>query len=489
MNMQAVSNLLGRLLALVGLSMLLPLFWALHYQGPDIRAFILSIIITVGAGVLLCLWTKSGEIGHREGFAVAALGWVLAAAFGSLPFILAGSCSSFADAYFETMSGFTTTGATILTSIETEPRGILFWRSLTQWLGGMGIVVLFVAVFPKLGGGGYQLFRAEVPGLSADRLLPRITETAKALWVLYLSLTLVLMVLLMLGGMDLYDALNHSFTTMATGGYSTRNASIRGFNSPYIEGVITVFILISATNFTLLYHVLRGNGKVLLQDAEFRFYGGMILVATVLVTLSNRCGAYGNIISSLRYSAFQVVAIMTGTGFTSANYELWPTLSKSILLVLMFMGGCGGSTTGGMKQIRILVCLKYAYRELYRLVHPRAVVPLRIGGRVVPEPTASGVMGFCVFYVAIFVIGTLTLTAFGLDIESSMGAVAATLGNVGPGLGRVGPAENYGFLSGPVKLLLSLLMLFGRLEIFTVLLLFTREFHRVGYPDLLPRRS
>ncbi|MGI6558707.1 MAG: TrkH family potassium uptake protein [Limnochordia bacterium] len=479
MNLQAVSNLLGRLLVLVGLSMLLPLLCALHYQGPDVKAFVLSIIVTVGAGFLLCFWTKSGEIGHREGFLVAALGWALAAAFGSLPFLLAGCCPSLADAYFETMSGFTTTGATILTDIESVPRGILFWRSVTQWLGGMGIVVLFVAVFPKLGGGGYQLFRAEVPGLSADRLLPRITETAKALWAIYFSLTLVLMVLLMLGGMDLFDALNHSFTTMATGGYSTRNASIGSFNSPYIEGVVAVFILISATNFALLYRALRGDGGTLLQDAEFRFYGGMLLGAAVLVTLSNRF-AYGSMLSSLRYSVFQVAAITTGTGFTSADYELWPALSKSILLVLMFMGGCGGSTTGGIKQIRILMCLKYAYRELYRLIHPRAVLPLRLGGRVVPEQTASGVMGFCVFYLVLFVIGTLTLTAFGLDMESSMGAAAATLGNVGPGMGLVGPTDNYGFLPGPAKLFLSLLMLFGRLEIFTVLVLFTREFHWAG---------
>ncbi|NLM94785.1 MAG: TrkH family potassium uptake protein, partial [Firmicutes bacterium] len=317
------------------------------------------------------------------------------------------------------------------------------------------------------------------PGLSADRLLPRITETAKALWAIYFSLTLVLMVLLMLGGMDLFDALNHSFTTMATGGYSTRNASIGSFNSPYIEGVVAVFILISATNFALLYRALRGDGGTLLQDAEFRFYGGMLLGAAVLVTLSNRF-AYGSMLSSLRYSVFQVAAITTGTGFTSADYELWPALSKSILLVLMFMGGCGGSTTGGIKQIRILMCLKYAYRELYRLIHPRAVLPLRLGGRVVPEQTASGVMGFCVFYLVLFVIGTLTLTAFGLDMESSMGAAAATLGNVGPGMGLVGPTDNYGFLPGPAKLFLSLLMLFGRLEIFTVLVLFTREFHWAG---------
>ncbi len=480
MNLQAVGNLLGRLLVIVGLSMLLPLLWALHYQGPDVKAFFLSIIITLGAGVCLCLGTKAGEIGHREGFVVAAFGWILAAAFGSLPFLLAGACPSLADAYFETMSGFTTTGATILTDIESMPRGILFWRSLIQWLGGMGIVVLFVAVFPKLGGGGYQLFRAEVPGLSADRLLPRITETAKALWALYFSLTLVLTVLLLLGGMDLYDALNHGLTTMATGGYSTRNASIRAFNSPYIEGVITLFILVAGTNFALLYYALRGNGWSLLRDTEFRFYGGMLLGATALVTLSNRLGAYGSLASSLRYSLFQVAAAMTGAGFTAADYDLWPAFSKGILLVLMFMGGCGGSTTGGIKQIRVLMCLKYAYRELYRLIHPRAVVPLRLGGRVVPEGTASGVMGFCIFYLALFVIGALTLTAFGLDMESSVGAAAAALGNVGPGAGMVGPTDNYGFLPSPAKLFLSLLMLLGRLEIFTVLVLLTREFHRAG---------
>jgi trk system potassium uptake protein TrkH len=480
MHWSAVGNLLGRLLMVVGVAMFLPLGCALQGSGPDGTAFLGSLVITLGVGIFLLKGSRIDVLGHREGFVVAALGWVVVALFGSLPFLLSGACPSFIDAFFESMAGFTTTGATILTNIEGQPLSILLWRSLSQWLGGMGILLLFVAVFPKAGMGNYQLFRAEAPGPSKGRILPRITETARFLWIVYGGLSLLLFLLLLSGGLSLYDALNHTLTTMATGGFSTKNANVQAFNSPFIEGIIVLFMFLSGTNFALYHVLLKGQWSSLFRDAEFRFYLGSLTVAVVLLVLNTGLAYYGQWSLALRHGIFQGVSTMTGTGFATTDYNLWPTFSRFLLFILMFWGGCGGSTTGGIKQIRILILIKYAAREVYRLAHPRAVIPLRVGNKVIPEEVVSSVMGFFFLYLAFFILGVLMVAAFGLDIPAAMGMVAASIGNVGANLGLGQGVSAYPSLPGAVKLLLTFFMLLGRLEIYTILNLFVGAFQRRG---------
>jgi len=472
-----VLNTLGSLLFYLGLSMIFPLIYAIYYQEQVINAFILSIIITTLSGFLLRKFSSSEEpIGPKEGFAISTLGWIFAAGFGTLPFIFAGTFPSFIDAYFEAMSGFTTTGATVLVPIEGNPYAILFWRDFIQWLGGMGIIVLVVAILPALGAGGMQLFKSEVPGPEPDRLKPRIKETAKLLWGVYIIISALQVACLYFTGMSLFDALTNMFGTMPTGGFTPRNLSIGAYNNPIFETIIIIFMFIAGANFTLHYKALHGNVKSLIKDREFLFYSGVILFSILAITTQLRLYIYNSIFTALRYASFQVVSIATTTGFVTADYDTWPAFSKSILLILMFVGGCAGSTGGAIKNIRVLLLLKQAYREIHKLIHPKAVTPIRLGDKTVSEEVMRNITGFFFLYIFIFVISSFIMSILGLDIVSAMASVAATLGNVGPGLGLVGPAQNYAFIPPLGKIILILCMLLGRLEIYTVLIMVVPEF-------------
>lgn len=474
MNLKVVFYSIGRLTKFLGALMGIPCVVALIYGEPDFLPLAISVAVTLLAGYLIerfCSRAKDDEIRHREAFAIVSLGWIVVAFFGTIPFLLAGTFSSFIDAYFETMSGFTTTGATVLTNIESQPHGILFWRNFTQWLGGMGIIVLSVAIFPKLALGGKQLLAAESPGPSPERLRPRIAETAKIMWGIYLLFSFSQVILLKLAGLPLFDSFIHMFSTMSTGGFSSHTLNIGFFDRVRVETIITFFMFLAGGNFALYYYLLKGNPRALFKDSEFRFYSFVMIAAIILVTFNLWGGTYESIWSSFRYGAFQVVSINTTTGFTTQDFDLWPPLSRGILLLLMFIGGSAGSTAGAMKNMRILILLKKGYQELLRLARPRAVIPVKLGGRPVEETVIAGITGFFILYILLFLISSLILMKLGLDMVSSVAASAATIGNVGPGLGLVGASKNYAFLPPLAKAILSLNMLLGRLEIYTVLVL------------------
>ena len=479
MHLQSVIHLQGFLLLFLAAAMLAPAPFAIYYADGALPSLLLSAGITAGIGQAMRRASKiTGDLRAKEGFAIVTFGWLLFSFFGSLPFLFSGAIPSFTDAFFETVSGFTTTGASILTNVEAMPSSLLFWRALTQWLGGMGFIVLSLAILPFLGVGGMQLFRAEVPGPVADRLTPRITQTAKILWGVYVLLSLVQTLLLLLGGMSLLDALSHTFATMATGGFSTRNASVGAYQSAYIDWVIIIFMFIAGANFSLHYRALRGDVKIYRFDRDFMLYAGIVLVATALVFISNLLYLYTDSERALRDALFQVVSIQTTTGFATADYELWSFFAQYLLLMLMFVGGSAGSTAGGIKVIRLYLVVKFIMNEFTRLLHPQAVVPVRVRRAPVSREIVANVVGFFALYIACFVVGVGVITLFGQDLETAIGAVAATLGNVGPGLGNVGPMDNYGFLPDVSKWTLSVLMLLGRLELFTVAILLTPAYWR-----------
>ncbi len=479
MNIKAVVHILGALLFFLGLSMLFPLGFSLYFGDGDATALGSSALISMAAGLLAWSTMKvEQELGIRDSFAVVTLGWVVMAAFGALPFLLSGTVDSPTDAYFETMSGMTTTGATILTDIEGIPRGILFWRSLTHWLGGMGIIVLSLAILPMLGVGGMQLFKAEVPGPVSDKLSPRVQSTAKILWGVYVLFSGIETVLLMAGGMSFFDSLCHAFGTMATGGFSTKNMSIGHFDSAYLDFVIIIFMLIAGTNFALHYRFLKGNWKCYLQDKEFLFYISIVGIATLIIGLDIGIRTYDDIGLSIRAALFQSASITTTTGFGTADFEGWSYLSQFMLFGLMFVGGCAGSTGGSIKNIRVILLFKQSIVELKRLIHPEAVIPVRLGGRSIPADVVGNVLSFFIVYMFSFFAATLIMSLLGLDIVSALTAAAATLGNIGPGLGSIGPTDNYAHIPTAGKWVLSVCMLLGRLELFTVLVLFTPEFWR-----------
>lgn len=477
MHITSVLYILGLLMVFLSGMMLLPIPVALYFDGSDLYGHIYAALTTFTCGFALYKFSKfKQDLRPKEGFAVVTFGWIFLSIFGSLPFLFSGAIPSITDAFFETMSGFTTTGATILTDTETLPHGILFWRALTHWIGGMGIIVLSLAILPFLGVGGMQLFKAESPGPTADKLTPRITETAKILWGVYVLLTAIHTVLLLFGGMTLFEALCHAFATMATGGYSTLNASVGGFQSSYINFVIIFFMIAAGTNFSLHYRFLKGDRKVYFQSAEFRAFLGIIGIATLLILIDLALNADRGFLSAFEDALFQVVSIVTTTGYGSADYEQWSFSSQMIIFFLMFVGGCAGSTSGSIKVIRILVLVKFIFTEIIRLIHPHAVTTVRIGKKTVDRDTAMNVLGFFALFMFIFVIGVILMAALGLDIPSALSSVAACLCNVGPGLGSVGPTDNYAHIPGLGKWLLSLLMLMGRLELFTVVILFSPSF-------------
>ncbi len=477
MNYRPVLAILGLLLIFVGLFMIFPILFSLYYGEDDLIPLLISAAITVSVGcILYFLYRAHKEIRIKESFAIVTFGWLSASLFGALPFIISGYIPSYTDAFFETMSGFTTTGASILTNIEALPHGLLFWRSLTHWLGGMGIIVLSLAILPLLGIGGMQLFKAEIPGPIAEKLTPRIQQTAKLLWMVYAVISLAETVLLMIGGMDFFNALCHTFGTMATGGFSPKNASIAYYDDAFIQYVIVFFMFLAGANFTLHYHALHGNFKVYWKNEEFRFYVGIMGIFVALLTLDNLFTIYPDFFASLRHSMFQVVSITTTTGYVTANYEQWSSTAQFILLLLMFIGGCAGSTGGSVKILRVMILMKQGYAEIRHLLHPRAVIPVRVNKQVIPPNVIINILGFTFLYLTIFVIVSIIMTLLGLDLITAFASVAATLGNIGPGLGLVGPTDHYAHIPQIGKWILSFCMLAGRLEIYTVVVLFTREF-------------
>ncbi len=480
MNLRNIFHILGIFVMMIGAAMLPAFVISAMLHEAAWTAIGLSSLLSMGAGLLMyILIPRTGErisLSHREGFVIVTLAWVLASAFGGLPFLLAGVVPTFCDAFFETMSGFTTTGASVISNLDTASRGILFWRALTHWMGGMGIIILSIAILPILGVGGMQLFKAEIPSPVKDKITPRITETAKNLWLVYVAITAVEIVLLWLGGMSVFDAFCHAFATMATGGFSTYDASVARFNSLYIEIVIIVFMFVAGMNFTLHYRLFKGDAKSFVRDPEFHFYGAIVLVATALITLDLRFHYFSSLGESLRFAAFQVVSIITTTGFATYNFDQWPAPSKFILVLLMFIGGCAGSTGGAIKCLRFMVVIKQTFIELTRLIHPHAVISVKIAKVAVPPEIVSSIRSFFFLYIAIAMAAMLALTLLGVDMVTSISGVAATLGNVGPGLGLVNASSTYVELPQTAKWILSACMLLGRLEIYTVLVLLVPDF-------------
>ena len=478
MNVKLIIRVLGFLLFVEGVAMLFALLVALIYQENDITAFLISSGIAIATGGIILTTTKKAakDIGKREGFIIVSSVWVLFSFFGSLPYIISGAIPNFTNAFFETISGFTTTGSSILNNIEELPHGILFWRSFTQWLGGMGIIVLSLAILPVFGIGGMQLYVAEVPGPTPDKISPRIRQTAKTLWIIYLGFTLMETLLLWIGGMTFFDSVCHSLTTMATGGFSTKQASVAYWDSPFIQYVIVFFMFVAGTNFTLSYLALKGKFRSVLKDEEFRYYGFFVLGFTLLIFLGLYVTTTLGVERSFRDSLFQVVSIMTTTGFATADYLTWQPILTILIFALFFFGGSAGSTGGSIKIMRIVLLIKNSYYELRRMLHPNAIIPVKFNKHSVDPKIITNVLAFFMLYFIIFAFSTIIFTLIDPDMESAMGAVATSLGNIGPGLGNVGPAETFAHISPFGKWFLSFLMLLGRLELFTVLVLFSPSF-------------
>ncbi|TNF43010.1 MAG: TrkH family potassium uptake protein [Bacteroidetes bacterium] len=478
MNIKIIIRVIGLLMFVEGVAMLLALIVSAIYKENDLTGFALSsgLNLLVGALIIWLTQNASKDIGKREGFIIVTLVWIVFSLLGSLPYIFTGSIPSYTDAFFETMSGFTTTGSSVLNDIESLSHGILFWRSLTQWLGGMGMIVLSLAILPIFGIGGMQLYIAEVPGPTPDKISPRIRQTAARLWVIYLIFTVAQTLLLWVGQMPLFDSICHSFTTMATGGFSTKQASIAYWPSPYIQYVIVLFMFIAGTNFTLSYFAIRGKFSHLIKDEEFRFYGLIVLFFAVVITAGLLISTETGVEKAFREALFQVVSIITTTGYATTDYLLWKPILIALIFSAFFIGGSAGSTGGGIKIMRIVLLLKNGYYELKRMLHPNAVIPLKFNNHSVDSKIVTNILAFFVIYFMIFGISTIIFMLFEPDFETSMGAVATSLGNIGPGLGSVGPAESFSHIHPAGKWFLSFLMLLGRLELFTILVLFSPSF-------------
>jgi len=481
MRIGGVLNLLGKLLIILSMMLLTPIPFSLFYHDNMVATFLFcSLLGLIMGGVLTLIFMPENELGYKDGFAIVAFSWIGLALLGSLPYYYSGITPSFIDAFFESMSGFTTTGSTILIDIEILPKSLLFWRAMTQWLGGMGIIVLSLAILPLLGIGGMQLFQAEVPGPTADKLAPRIQDTARILWSVYLLMTISETTLLVLGGMDFFNALTHSFTTLATGGFANYNASIAYYQTAYIQLVITLFMFLAGVNFSLHFFVLRGTPLAYWKNEEFRFYLSLISLATLLIFIVNQVtGTYSHIGRNLLDVVFQVVSLMTTTGFGTADFDTWPPFCRILLVTLMFVGGCAGSTGGGIKVVRFLLFFKYARSQLHKLVHPRQIETIKLGKTKVPQDVMIAILSFFAIYLVVFLVASLTVTALGVDIITGPTAVIATLNNIGPGLALVGPTQNFAHLPSLAKLVLVFCMLAGRLELYTIAILLTPSYWKM----------
>lgn len=477
---------MGVLLLFNGGLMLFSSLMSYVYKDGVTFEITLSAFLVLSFGTLLMLFGRQYEkqIQKREGYLIVSLGWILMALSGTIPYLLSGTIPSFTASFFETMSGYTTTGATILNDIESMPEGILFWRSTTHWIGGMGIIVLAIAILPFLGIGGIQLFSAEAPGPAGDKLHPRITDTAKRLWLIYVFYTIIETLLLYLAGMTFFDAINHAMSTLSTGGFSTKNSSIAFWNDqPLIQYIIVFFMFLSGTNFVLSYFAFTKRFQKILADDEFRLYIRFIGFFTLLVVSmifvnqhAQNLFAFKSIEPTFRSAVFQVVSIITTTGFVTADFTQWTPLITIVFFGLMFLGGSSGSTAGGVKVVRHMLMIKSGFLEFKRALHPNAIIQARYNDKIVSDTISYNILGFFILYLLSFIIGAVGFSGLGMDFESAIGLAASTLGNVGPALGSFGPSDTYAALPANGQLWASFLMLLGRLELFTVLILFTPFF-------------
>lgn len=480
LDIKIVIRIMSFLLLFETFFMLISAFVSIAYGESDYQYIFYSSGVTLGFSLLGILLTPKikVEMGKREGYLIVALVWIVFSLFGLLPFYWSGSIPSFTDAFFETMSGFTTTGASILPEVEKLSYGLLFWRSLIQWLGGMGIIVLSLALLPLLGVGAMPLFVAEVPGPTKDKLHAKISSTAKILWGVYCGITLIQTLCLWSAGMNLFDSVCHAFTTMATGGFSTKNASIAYWNSPLIEYIITFFMFVAGINFSLYFFLLKGNFRKFFHNEEFKYYTifAFVLSLIVFVALTIKHSETFGIEERIRYSLFNVISLMSTTGYVNVDYIQWHQFIWLFLLVVMLFGGSAGSTAGGIKTVRIVILIKNSYYEFKRLIHPNAVIPVRFNDEVLKPQLINNVLAFFFLYSVITIVGILFFVACGMGLVESIGTAVTAIGNVGPGLGIVGPVSNFGTIPMACKWCASALMLIGRLELFTVLMVFTQAF-------------
>ena len=490
LNTRIIIHIMGLLLLCNGSFMLLAAFASGIYKDGATLDITLAAIVTMLFGIMAMFYTRGHkkEVKRKEGYIVVTFGWIVMSLSGMLPYLFSGAIPSITDAFFETISGYTTTGASILDDIESLPKGVLLWRSLTHWIGGMGIIVLAIAILPLLGIGGMQLFAAEAPGPGGDKLHPRITDTAKRLWLIYVGYTLLETILLNLAGMSFFDAINHSLATMSTGGFSTKNASLAYWNNqPVIQYIVIVFMFLAGSNFVLSYFALTGKVQRIIRDEEFKYYFFFVFIFTIVAALVVYFEAnvpvsdfhpmvWGEAESAFRHSLFQVIAVITTTGFVSADFTSWTPFLTVFFFGLMFLGGSAGSTAGGIKVMRHILIIKNGILEFMRTLHPNAVIPVRYNQKTVTEHIVYNVIAFFVLYMLLFIIGALVLGFLGLDFESAVGGSASSLGNVGPAFGSLNPVSNYNSLPAAGKWWCGFLMLLGRLELFTVLIVLTPYF-------------
>ena len=478
MNRRMIGYIIGKMMGVEALVLLLPALISLIYREDDYVFFLMtSVVLAVIYFLLARKKPAESTIYGKEGLVIVAVAWVLWSIFGAIPFTISENIPSYVDAFFETVSGFTTTGSTILTEIQSLPKGILFWRSLTHWIGGMGVLVFVMMLTSLDDKGAIHLMRAEVPGPEADKLVPKARSTAKILYAMYFALTAVEVVFLLFGGMNLYDSVMHAFSTAGTGGFSNRNVSVGYYDSAYIDGVITVFMILFGINFNLYYLMLLKHFKEAFKNEELKTYLGIIAGAVAIITI-NISSMYGSVLKAFRYAAFQVASVITTTGFCTADYNLWPELSKSVLLAIMVVGACAGSTGGGIKVSRLVILLKSVTQEIKRLHHPKAVTIVRVNGRKIGAETRQGVYVYFICYIFIIIGSTLLVSLDNFDFATTISAVLTTINNVGPGIALVGPVENFAKFSVFSKLIFCLDMLFGRLEIFPILLVLSPSFWR-----------
>jgi len=482
LNIRMILKSLGIVIIVEAICMIPSLIVSIVYGDNGTFAFVYSIIICLVTGLAMYrIKADNKNFYARDGFSFVALSWVTVSVFGSLPYIFSSSITSFIDAVFETVSGFTTTGATILKQVERLPESILFWRSFTTWMGGMGVLVLTLAVLPTVGAGFFHVLKAESTDPNIEKLVPKLGQTAKILYSIYIVITAILVSALLIAGMPLYDALVHAFGTTGTGGFSSRNSSIAAYGNIYIEVIITVFMFLSGVNFSLYYQLLKGNFKGFYKNQEFKFYVSTVLIAILLITLDLNAQGFFSLGESIRYSSFQVSSIITTTGFSTTDFNLWPTFSKIILILLMFIGGSAGSTSGGIKCIRFVLLFKIIKRDILNIIHPKAVHTIKIDGKTVNEDTLAHTMSFFFIYFAVFALSSLFISLDGNDLVTSATSVVATLSNIGPGFGNVGPMGNFSSFSWFSKTLLSFCMIAGRLEILPMLILFSSySFKKAG---------
>lgn len=482
MNYRVVFKLLGNVLKYELILLLIPLCIALYYGDGDAFSFFITIISMAPVSFLLCkIKAKKNDIYGKEGFLTVGLAWILISVVGAMPFIISKSIPSFIEAFFETVSGFTTTGASILNEIESLPKGILFWRSFTHWIGGMGFLIFILALIPSLGFNTIHLLKAESPGPTPGKIVPKIKETAKILYIIYFVLTLIQTILLKIAGLSWYDATLHAVGTAGTGGFSNMNSSVAAFANPAVEWIITIFMLIFGVNFALYFQMLKGNIRNVFKSEELRYYSLIVCISIVFITINIVNYNNGNIGDSIRQSSFQVASVITTTGYATVDFNLWPTISKMILILLMFVGAMAGSTGGGIKTVRILIMIKAIKREINKLLHPKRIKSVKIDGKVIEEETISGVFLFIGAYIIISLIAMLIVSLDGFDIVTTSTSVIATISNIGPGLEMVGPTGNFSSFSSLSKIVLSFCMLAGRLEIYPMLILFSPSIWRKSY--------